>query len=248
MTEGPRSGICQEWQRGCLDGNLLFPCSLSFRRRPESSGLNNSFPQGGNDNSADEMRAGGNRNPPNTPASPPSAARSRRRSTTCIHAGVDSGLRRNDETRVGGNHNPPSTPASPPSTACSRRRSTTCIPVGVRPYRRERARWKCDFHGSVFGELSRTAELAERPCLKISDLHTARLLLWDGVSPCRLPAASRRGNSDSIRVSLKRIIPAFSLAAPAPPLLSMPGGAGHGGLCKDKRSGCRAGQASVKVK
>ena len=27
---------------------------------------------------------------------PPSAACSRRRSTTCIHAGVDSGLRRND--------------------------------------------------------------------------------------------------------------------------------------------------------
>ena len=60
MTEGLRSGICQEWQRGCRDGNLLFPCSSSFRRRPacmdaggraasgtkaeESSGLCNTFP------------------------------------------------------------------------------------------------------------------------------------------------------------------------------------------------------------
>ena len=226
MTEGLRSGIGQEWQRGCLDGNLLFPCSLSFQRRLESSGLNNPFLQGGNDNPADEMRAGGNRNPPSIPASLSSAACSQRRSTTCIHAGVDSGLRRNDETRVGGNRNPSSTLASPSSAACSRRRSTACIPVSVRPCRRERARWKCDFHGS--------AELAERPCFKISGLRTARLLLWGGVSLCRLPAAGRRGNSDSIRVSLSRIIPAFSLAAPAPPRLSMPAGAGldTGGCAK----------------
>ena len=36
----------------------------------------------------DETRAGGNRNPLNTPASPSSATCSRRRSITCIHAGV----------------------------------------------------------------------------------------------------------------------------------------------------------------
>ena len=28
---------------------------------------------------------------------------------------------------------------------------------------------KCDFHGSVFGELSRIAELIERLCFKIND-------------------------------------------------------------------------------
>ena len=33
MTQGLKSGICQEWQRGCRDGNPLFPSSLSFRRR-----------------------------------------------------------------------------------------------------------------------------------------------------------------------------------------------------------------------
>ena len=36
MTEGLKSGICQEWQRGYRDGNPLFSSSSSFRRRPES--------------------------------------------------------------------------------------------------------------------------------------------------------------------------------------------------------------------
>ena len=34
MTERLRSGIGQAWQRGCRDGNPLFPCSPSFRQRP----------------------------------------------------------------------------------------------------------------------------------------------------------------------------------------------------------------------
>ena len=94
------------------------------------------------------------------------------------------------------------------------------------PRRRERAWWKCDFHGSVFGELSRTAELAERPCFKISGLRAARLLLWGGVSLCRLPAAGRRGNSDSIRVILDQDYSRLFPRAAAPPRLSMPAGAG----------------------
>ena len=202
MTEGPRSGICQEWQRGCRDGNLLFPCSSSFQRRlacmdaggraasgtkaEESSGLNNPFPQGGNDNPADEMRAGGNRNPLNTPASPPwipACAGMTKRGLAEIAIRPAPQLQLRLPRRL-----------VPDLPAAGRRRSTTCIHAGVRPCRRERARWKCDFHGS--------AELAERP------------------------VAGRRGNSDSIRVSLKRMMPAFSLAAPAPPRLSMSGGEG----------------------
>ena len=41
---GLRSGIFQEWQRNYGDGNPLFLCSSSFRRRPESSGLDKPFP------------------------------------------------------------------------------------------------------------------------------------------------------------------------------------------------------------
>ena len=71
----------------------------SFRRKPESSGLDNPFPHGGNDNYTNDnatrhpVKA---RHPLIIPASPSSAACSRRRSTTYVPVGVDSGLRRND--------------------------------------------------------------------------------------------------------------------------------------------------------
>ena len=85
MTAGLGSGICQEWQRGCRDGNPLFPCSSSFRRRPacmdaggraasgtkaeESSGLHNTFPpEAGMTTEALFQQAGRNRNSFNTPA------------------------------------------------------------------------------------------------------------------------------------------------------------------------------------
>ena len=61
--------------------------SSSFRRRPESSGLDNPFPPGGNDHKG-YPRKSNQRNPPNIPALPTSAACSQRGSTTCIHAGV----------------------------------------------------------------------------------------------------------------------------------------------------------------
>ena len=44
---------------------------------------------------------------------------------------------------------------------------------------------KCDFHGSVFGELSRTAELTERLASKSMTYVIARLLFWGGTSLCR---------------------------------------------------------------
>ena len=37
MTVGLKSGIRQEWQKDCRDGNPLFLSSSSFRRRPEST-------------------------------------------------------------------------------------------------------------------------------------------------------------------------------------------------------------------
>ena len=52
------------------------------------------------------MAVGRSLNPSNIPAPPSSAACSRRRSTTYIPAGVDSGLRRNDG---GGNRQSPLT-------------------------------------------------------------------------------------------------------------------------------------------
>ena len=131
------------------------PPPPSFRRRPESSGLYNTFPRSGNDNP--KHRSDRNRTPNYHPAPPSPAACSRRGSTTCIHAGVgrrfqtcprqagaapppascgrasmQAGLRRAVTGLLYGLFPTPSTA----SAACSRRGSTAYIPVGVRPCRR----------------------------------------------------------------------------------------------------------------
>ena len=72
----------------------------SFRQRPESSGLCNSFPQSGND---DRTRHPIKSAIPSPSGLPSSAACSRRGSTTYVPVGVDSSFRWNDdEERTGG--------------------------------------------------------------------------------------------------------------------------------------------------